>query len=98
MLGSGSEGPEVELYKCPHTVCNDEYERYQTNRLPIAVGKPVLTKIIDEEKLLSFNIGKIFHEEVPVDARLNRFLFSMFAEPGSAFHVVVDDICVVYAK
>ena len=98
MLGSGSEGPEVELYKCPHTVCNDEYERYQTNRLPVAVGKPILTQIINKENLLSFNVGALFHEEVPVDAQLNRFLFSMFAEPGSTFHVAVDDVCVVYAK
>ena len=64
----------------------------------LAVGKPILTQIINKENLLSFNVGALFHEEVPVDAQLNRFLFSMFAEPGSTFHVAVDDVCVVYAK
>lgn len=98
MFGSGSGGPEVEIYKCPYTACNDEYEKYQTNRLPVTISEPILVQVTDEENMLNFTVGDVFYEQEPVDAQLSRVQFSMFAEPGSAFHVAVDEFCVTYEQ
>ena len=96
MFGTGEQGPEVEIYKCPDTLCNDEYAKYHTNRLPIPLREPMSVRVSNQENMLNFYVGDLLHDQEPINNRLNRLQFSMFAEQGSKFHVVIDDVCVVY--
>lgn len=98
-IGPGPNGPEVEFSVCPTTSCSGAYEEYDhPGGGPIRSGLSLPMRVVDRGEIIDFYVDGILYLVQPVgDDPIREVKFYLYADPGSEFHITIDNVCVKYA-
>ncbi len=95
----GPNGPAFEFSLCRTPTCKDYEDYFHPDGGDFPVGTRVPMKMTWTGESLKFYINdELRIEPSTLNNPITGFLFSMYADPNSAYHVTVDDVCVKYAE
>lgn len=99
-VGPGPNGPEVEFWICPTNSCGGAYEEYDHpggGLFPSGLDIPM--RVVDRGEIIDFYVdGFLYLVQLVGDDPIREVKFYLYADPGSEFHVTIDDVCITYVE
>jgi hypothetical protein len=95
---NNSTGVEFSIYRNPPCIARDYSKEEHTVNEYFQPYAPTPIRVVWTGKQLEFYINNNLKLTEPADSTpITKFLFYMYADPGSVYHVTVDDVHVMYA-
>lgn len=98
-VGPGPKGrPGLEFSICQNAPCSQNYDDYEhPSGGSVQVSVPIPMRVVWTGRAIQFYVKEVLYQQrSSVQTPITKFQLSMYADPGSEFHMTMDDVCVIY--